>query len=133
MRGIALILLLAACGGTSIPNRATVSGKGEGTTLATTSAAAFVVRTSGTPTVDVLLSNIADGCNANAANVRSKQVLSLGVTSLGDDPLDAGDFGVYDQQSGSVPNGTVVFADYHSTTDGCADSTPPNTIGASGS
>ena len=59
-------------------------------------------------------------------------MLSLGVTSLSGPPIDAGVFGVYDQQSGNVSSGTVVFADYHSTTAACADSTPPNTLGASG-
>jgi hypothetical protein len=132
MRKLAPILVLAACGGSSIPNRATVTGKVEGTPLLTQNAAAIVVRTSGTPSVDVLISNVADGCNANAANLGDKQVLSLGVTSLAGSALDAGDFGVYDQQSGSIPSGTVVFADYHSTSAGCADTTPPNALGASG-
>ena len=133
MRGIALILALAACGGSSIPNRASVTGKIEGTTPITATNAAAVVVNSGThPTVDVLISNAADGCNANAGNLKSKQVLSLGVTSFAGAPLAAGDFGVYDQQSGSIPQDTMVLVDYGSTNEGCADTTPPNTLGASG-
>jgi len=129
MKGFTFLLLLAACGGSG-STRATVSGKVEGTTLYISNSAAFVI--SGRPGVDVLLSNAGDGCAANAANLKSKQVLSLGVTSLGSGALDAGTFGVYDQQSGNIPNGTVVFADYHSTNETCADTTPPNTLGASG-
>jgi hypothetical protein len=132
MRKLAPILLLAACGGSSIPDRAAVTGKVAGTPLLAQNAAAIVVRTSGTPTVAVLISNLADGCNANATNVKDKQVLSLGVSSLSGSALAAGDFGVYDQQSGTIPSGTVVFADYHSSSAGCADTTPPNTLGASG-
>ena len=131
MKGIAFLVLLAACGGSST-TRATVSGKVEGTQLKVNNSAAFVVRTTGTPSVDVLLSNVADGCDANAANLKSKQVIPLGVTSLSGAALDAGTFGIYDQQSGNIPQGTVVFGDYHSTTDACDDSTPPNTLGASG-
>ena len=133
MRGIAFIaLILAACGGASGGTRASVIGKVDGVPVLATNAAAIVVRTTGTPSIDVLISNAADGCAANAANLRGKQVISLGVTSLTGAGLDAGDFGVYDQQSGNIPKGTVVFADYHSTTGACADSTPPNTLGASG-
>ncbi|MFN2545857.1 MAG: hypothetical protein ABR567_00340 [Myxococcales bacterium] len=126
-----LAVLLAACGGSDL-NRASVSGKVEGTTLNMRNSAAFVVRTTGTPSIDVVLSNVGDGCEATAANLKSKQVLELGVTSLGGALLDAGTFGVYDQQSGNIPQGTVVFADYHSTNETCADTTPPNTLGASG-
>ena len=126
------IAVAAACGGSSSSTRASVIGKVEGAPLLTTNAAAVVLRTTGTPSVDVLISNAADGCAANAANLKSKQVLSLGVTSLNGAGLDAGDFGVYDQQSGNLPSGTVVFADYHSTNATCDDSTPPNTLGASG-
>ena len=129
MKGFTFLLLLAACGGSG-STRATVSGKVEGTSLNISNSAAFVI--SGRPGVDVLLSNAGDGCEANAANLKSKQVLSLGVTSLGGAALDAGTFGVYDQQSGNIPAGTVVFADYHSTNERCADTTPPNTLGASG-
>ena len=131
MRKMLLAVLLAACGG-STSNRASVSGKVEGTALHMNNASAFVVRTSGTPRVDGVLSTLDDGCAALAANVKNKQVIELGVTSLGGAALDAGTFGVYDQQSGSIPSGTVVFAEYHSTTGTCDDSTPPNTLGASG-
>src|SRR5690348_14699237 len=88
MRKMLLVLLLAACGGSSSPNRATVSGKVEGTALQMNNAAAFVVRTSGTPSVDVVLSNLNDGCAALAANVKDKQVIELGVTSLSGSALD---------------------------------------------
>jgi hypothetical protein len=132
MRKMVCMLLLAACGGSSTPSRATVNGKVAGTPILAQNAAAIVVRTSGTPTVDVLISNVADGCSANAANLRNKQVLSFGISSLSGSALAAGDFGVYDQQSGNIPSGTVVFAEYHSTNAGCADTTPPNTLGASG-
>ena len=131
LKGLWGVLLLAACGGSGV-SRASVSGKVEGTALQLTNSAAFVVRTSGTPSVDVVLSNLSDGCAALAANVKSKQAVELGVTSLSGAPLDAGVFGVYDQQSGNIPSGTVVFADYHSTSDTCDDTTPPNTLGASG-
>jgi hypothetical protein len=131
MKGSAFILVLAACGGSSVPNRAAVSGKVEGTPLVTTNAVAFAVN-GGVPTVDVLISNQADGCGANASDLKSKQVLSLGITSLAGQSLATGDFGVYDQNSGSIPQGIVVFADYHSSNDACGDTTPPNTIGASG-
>jgi hypothetical protein len=126
-----LMLVLAACGGTSVPVRATVTGKVDGAVLTATNAVAFVLNSSA-PTVDILISNVADGCGANAADLKSKQVLSLGITSLGGAALAAGDFAVYDQNSGNIPQGTVVFADYHSTNDACRDTTPPNTVGASG-
>ncbi|SRR5260221_3135862 len=132
MRKLVAVLVLAACGGSSIPNRATVTGAVAGTPLVAQNAAAIVVHGSVAPTVDVLVSNIADGCGADAANLKGKQVLSFGITSLSGSALAAGDFGVYDQQSGTIPSGTVVFADYHSTTAACGDSTPPNTLGASG-
>ena len=97
MRGTAFILALAACGGSSIPNRATVTGKVDGTSITATNAAAVVVNSGAYPTIDVLISNAADGCNANAGNLKSKQVLSLGITSFGGTPLAPGDYGVYDQ------------------------------------
>ena len=59
-------------------------------------------------------------------------MISLGVTALSGSGLDAGTYGVYDQQSGNYPNGNVAFVDWHTTNEGCADTTPPNTLGASG-
>src|SRR4051794_6000464 len=132
MKGFTFLLLLAACGGSSVPNRATVTGKVEGSAVTATNAAAIVVNSGAYPTVDVLISNAADGCGANAGNLKSKQVLSLGITAFGGTALAAGDYGVYDQASGNLPQGTMALVDYGSTNDGCADTTPPNTLGASG-
>src|SRR5437016_4386914 len=133
MRGILFLLAAAtACGGSSAAHRAAVSGAVDGVGVTATNAAALIVKTSGTPSVDVVITNAADPCAANDGNLKLKQVLSLGVTSLSGAPLATGNYGVYDQQSGNYPNGNVAFVDWHTTNEGCADTTPPNTLGASG-
>src|SRR5438132_8010941 len=99
----------AACGGSSASHRAAVTGKVAGVAVSATNAAAVAFTVAGKPAVNVFITNAADGCAANEANLKSKQLLSLGVASLSGAPLDGGSYGVYDQASGNYPQGNVAF------------------------
>src|SRR5436305_15099084 len=128
---LCVVLLACACGSSGV-SRAVVSGKVQGTQVNVNNAGAIVVKTSGTPTVAVILSNAADGCSGSAANLKNQQYVQLGVTGLTGAAIATGTYPVYDQESGNIPNGTVVFAEYHSTNAACHDATPPNHTRASG-
>ena len=127
-----ILLLAAACGGSSSAQRAAVTGKVGGVAVTASNAAAVAFTVGGKPAVDILISNAADGCAGNDANLKSRQSLSLGLASLSGAALDGGDYGVYDQSGGNVPQGDVAFVDWHTSDTACANTTPANAVGASG-
>jgi hypothetical protein len=126
------LMLAAGCGGSSAAQRAAVTGKVAGVAVSATNAAAVRLTVAGKPAVDVFITNAADGCAANDANLKSRQLLSLGVVSLSGAPLGGGNYGVYDQAGGNFPQGNVAFVDWHTSDGACADTTPGNAVGASG-
>lgn len=125
------LLALAACGGATAAPRATVTGKVGGVAVTASNAAAVQFSVGGKPAVDVFITNAADGCAANDAHLASRQTLSLGVAALSGG-LDGGNYAVYDQSSGSAPQGDVAFVDWHTSDLSCANTTPPAAVGASG-
>jgi hypothetical protein len=125
------LAVAAACGGSAAP-RATVSGSVAGVAVTASNAAAIQLTIAGKPAVDVIITNAADPCAASDSNLKSKQLLSLGIASLSGASLGSGNYGVYDQASGNYPQGNVAFVDWHSSDLNCADTTAPNTTGASG-
>lgn len=127
-----LLLLAAACGGSSAPQRAAVTGKVGGVAITASNAAAVPLALGGKPAVGILISNSADGCAGNDATQKSRQLLSLGLVSFSGAPLDGGNYGVYDQAGGNFPQGDVAFVDWHTSDTACADTTPSNAVGASG-
>ena len=132
MKFSVLLLLAAACGGSSGPQRAAVSGKVGGVAVTATNAAAVALAVGGKPGVDILISNAADACAGNDASLKSRQVLSLGAVSLSGAQVAAGNFAVYDQASGNIPQGNAAFVDWHTSDTRCDDTTPANAVGASG-
>src|SRR5216683_4871198 len=109
MRGILILMVAAACGGSSASERATVTGTVAGVAVTATNAAALVIPIAGKPAVDVIITNATDPCAASNSNLKSKQLLSLGEVSLSGAPLDGGNYGVYDQAGGNYPQGNVAF------------------------
>ena len=130
MKFSVLLLLAAACGGSSGPQRAAVTGKVAGVAVTATNAAAVAFTVAGKPAVNVFITNAADGCAGNDASLRSRQTLSLGVASLSGVPVASGNYAVYDQAGGNVPATNAAFIDWHTSDTSCADTTPANTVGA---
>jgi hypothetical protein len=136
MKGIlTLTILAAACGSKAPagPQRVTMTSPAtiDGQPFDAHDAATIKASVNGKQTANLLVTNLSNSCEANAKNLKNKQVLSVGIVPAGND-LTAISYGVFDSASHTIPSGNYAVVEYHATNAICDDSPVPNTLGASG-